>query len=47
MDIYQIEWKPSALKELTKIERHYIPRIIQAVELLSRNPFPSRIGGRS
>ena len=43
MDIYQIEWKPSALKELTKIDRHYIPRIIQTVELLSRNPFLSGV----
>jgi mRNA interferase RelE/StbE len=41
MDIYRIEWKPSALKELKKIDRQLIPHIIQAVETLSRNPFPS------
>jgi mRNA interferase RelE/StbE len=41
MAIYRIEWKPSALKELTKIDRQYIPHIIQAIELLSKNPFPS------
>jgi len=40
MDMYRIEWKPSALKELTHIDRHAIPRIIQTVERLSKNPFP-------
>ncbi len=43
MDIYQIEWKPSALKELTKIDRHDIPQIIQTVDSLSKNPFPSGV----
>jgi len=43
MDIYQIEWEPSALKELKKITRHNIPHIIQTVERLSKNPFPSGV----
>ncbi len=43
MDIYRIEWKPSALKELSKIARQYIPHIIQTVELLAKNPCPSDV----
>jgi len=43
MGIYRIEWKPSAVKELTKIDRNYIPHIIKTVEALSKNPFPSGV----
>ena len=40
MAIYDIEWKSSALKELKRLDRPIIPRIIQAIESLSLNPFP-------
>ncbi len=41
MDSYLISWKPSAVKELRKLPRTIVPRIISAVELLSQNPYPS------
>jgi mRNA interferase RelE/StbE len=40
MASYQIEWKHSALKELEKLPRQYIPKIIEAVKELSNNPYP-------
>jgi mRNA interferase RelE/StbE len=40
MASYQIEWKRSALKELEKLPRQYIPKIIAAVKELSNNPQP-------
>jgi len=43
MDTYQIEWKPSALRELKKIDRKEVGRIIKAVETLSVDPFPAGI----
>lgn len=51
MDIYQIDWKKSALRELKRLDRQTIPRIISAVSALSDNPFPSGVkklhGGES
>ena len=43
MDTYQIEWKPSAIRELKKIDRKEVSRIINAVEALSVDPFPTGI----
>ena len=43
MATYKIEWKPSAIKELRKLDRPFIPRIIEKVEALSSNPFPSGV----
>jgi mRNA interferase RelE/StbE len=43
MATYQIEWKTSALKELKRLDRKIIPRIISAVESLSNEPFPTGI----
>lgn len=43
MAICKIEWKPSALKEVSRIDRQYIPRIFHAVELLAENPFPAGV----
>ena len=43
MATYQIEWKKSALRELKRLDRKIIPRIISAVESLSTNPFPSGV----
>lgn len=40
MGSYQIEWKRSAAKELHKLPRDIIPRILQAVEQLAADPFP-------
>jgi len=40
MASFKIEWKHSARKELKKVERQIIPRILQAVEALSNNPHP-------
>ena len=43
MATFQIEWKPSALRELRRIDRQVIPRVIQAVEGLASNPFPTGV----
>ena len=42
--MYKIEWKHSAKKELKRLNRKDIPRIIEAVENLSIDPYP--IGNR-
>lgn len=39
MDTYSIEWKSSALKELKRLDRQAIPRILRAVEALGDDPF--------
>jgi len=41
MATYRIEWKPSALRELKRLDRQIIPRVINAIEALATNPFPS------
>ena len=43
MESYRIKWKKSAYKELRKINNKHIPKIIDAVEKLSVNPFPSDV----
>jgi len=40
MALYSIEWKTSAKKELRKIDKKQIPKIIEAVENLASNPHP-------
>ena len=40
MDTYSIEWKPSVIHELRRIDRKMIARIIAAIEGLKHNPFP-------
>ena len=40
MDYYKILWKKSAVKELEKIDKQFIPRIISTIESLSNNPLP-------
>ena len=42
MGSYKIEWKRSAEKELRAIDKQYIPKIIEAVESLAIDPFPSQ-----
>jgi len=43
MATYQIEWKPSALRELKRLDRQIVSRIVGAVDTLSINPFSSGI----
>jgi mRNA interferase RelE/StbE len=40
MGTYRIEWKLSALRELKRLDRQVVPRIVTAVEALSADPFP-------
>lgn len=40
MAFYEIRWKDSAKKDLKRISRDEIPRILKAVEDLSENPLP-------
>ena len=42
MGSYEIRWKASAGRDLRNIDPQQIPRIIQAIESLVDNPFPSR-----
>ena len=43
MESYKIKWKKFAYKELRNIPDKYIPKIIDSVEKLSVNPFPSGV----
>jgi len=43
MGIYQIEWKNSALRELKRLNRQVVPRIVAAVDSLSTQPLPSGV----
>ena len=40
MVTYRIEWKPSAAKEIRKLPKEVIRRVLQAVEDLSLDPNP-------
>jgi len=42
MASYEIAWKRSAEQELRNIDRQFIPRILEAIEALADNPFPSQ-----
>jgi mRNA interferase RelE/StbE len=41
MDSFKIEWRKSAVKELRRIDRPIIPRILSAAEQLARDPYPT------
>jgi len=41
MDSYNIKWKKSALKDLKKINRTIIPKIISVTQNLASDPHPS------
>ncbi|MBL1242837.1 MAG: type II toxin-antitoxin system RelE/ParE family toxin [Sulfurimonas sp.] len=41
MALYSIEWKISAQKELRKIDKKEIPKVLEAVEKLAFNPHPT------
>jgi len=43
MGTYQIEWKKSALREIKRLDRQVIPRIVAAVDSLSTQPLPSGV----
>jgi mRNA interferase RelE/StbE len=43
MDSYRIEWKRSAEQELKKLPREIVGRILNAVEQLSTEPYPSGV----
>ena len=38
MQIYEVEFKPSALKEIKKLPKHISLRILKAINKLSTNP---------
>ncbi len=40
MALYKIKWTESATKELKKVQKQIIPKIIQHIEELSNNPRP-------
>ena len=40
MASFRLEWRASAAKELRKIDRQVIPRIMAAVEQLACEPYP-------
>jgi mRNA interferase RelE/StbE len=42
MASYEIQWKHSAEKDLRGIDRQFISRILEAVNSLSDDPFPSQ-----
>ena len=43
MAIYQIEWKKSAIRELRRIDRTFVAKIIEAVAALSDQPLPAGV----
>jgi mRNA interferase RelE/StbE len=43
MASYSVEWKRSAIKELKKLPREVVPRVLSAVELLAREPYPAGV----
>jgi mRNA interferase RelE/StbE len=43
MDCYKIIWKSSAEKELRKLPRDVIARLLEIIENLAINPYPSGI----
>ena len=38
---FDIQWKASAKKELRKIDKTEIPKILKEIELLENNPYPT------
>lgn len=43
MASFQVEWKNSALKEIEKLPRQIVTRVVAAVDKLSDNPFPQGV----
>lgn len=42
MALFEINWKSSSERDLRKIDKQHIPRILDAIESLANNPFPSQ-----
>ncbi len=42
MASYEIQWKHSAEKDLRGIDKQFISRILEAINSLSDDPFPSK-----
>ena len=42
MSLYKIFWRKSAIKDLRKIDKRFIEKIIKSRELLSSDVFPSQ-----
>jgi mRNA interferase RelE/StbE len=42
MASYEIQWKHSAEKDLRGIDRQFITRLLEAIDSLSDDPFPSQ-----
>jgi mRNA interferase RelE/StbE len=40
MGSFKIDWKVSSEHDLRKVDRQYMPRILNAIESLADNPFP-------
>jgi mRNA interferase RelE/StbE len=40
---YNIQWKPSALHEIKRLDRTVIARIVAAIEILAQDPFPTGV----
>lgn len=43
MDSYQIKWTNTAKKELKKIDKKVISRLIDAIDELAKNPYPQGV----
>jgi len=43
MDTFRIEWKPSAVRELRRLDRSIVPKILARVEALAANPYPDGV----
>jgi len=41
MKSFDIQWKASAKKELRKIDKTEIPKILKEIELLENDPYPT------
>lgn len=41
MDCYKIIWKTSAKKDLKKLDKAIIPKILHRIDELTTNPYPS------
>lgn len=39
---YNVLWKSSAYHDLKKLDRQFLPKILQGIESLSKNPFPPK-----
>lgn len=43
MDSFKVEWKHSAVKELKHLPKQVVTRMLEAVESLAKDPYPSGV----